>query len=254
MECKTEKPKIFAPKILIAIPTYEGKNYCLDAFLDNVQKIDYPASRLKIVIADNSLSNENAKYINKKYGIQVLWRDYSGYSVFAKMADSHNALRKFFLEETDCEYMLHLESDIFPPSNVLWELLWCRKPIVNALYNIFDASHRTPCIHLQDKKHEHWRSYSFAYGIENFWHWFIKGKLQPTYIAGIGCCLLHRKIMEKFNFRHNAAEPIPPDTWFAKDLQEAGVQNYVHTGVICFHHNREEWGRHFEYVQYLKSE
>ena len=39
-----------------------------------------------------------------------------------------------------------------------------------------------------------------------------------------------------------------------KLLQEAGVQNYVHTGVICFHHNREEWGRHFEYVQYLKSE
>ena len=60
------------PKILIAVPTYEGKNYCLDEFLENIKNFDYPKNRLEIFIADNSKTNANAKYINNKYTQYIL--------------------------------------------------------------------------------------------------------------------------------------------------------------------------------------
>lgn len=249
----TKKKKYGLPKVLIAIPTYEGKNYCLDAFLDNVRKFDYPKNKIDIYIADNSATNANARMINKKYGIKVFWKDYTGYDVFEKLADSHNQLRRYFLE-SDCDYMLHLESDIFPPKDVIQQLLWCRKPIVNALYQVFDGGWRTPCIALNDQKHELSQHFVFHTTLDAFWHWYIDGQLKKTFIAGIGCCLMQKKVMKLFSFRHDKHEQKPPDTWFAEDLRHAGVQNWVHTGLLCFHWNREDWGRHFEYMKYLKSE
>ena len=241
------------PKILIAIPTYEGKNYCLDAFLTNILNFSYPKSKLDYYIADNSKTNANAKYINKTYGLKVFWKDYDTTPIFEKMADSHNQLRRYFLD-SDCEYMLHLESDVFPPPDVLEQLLWARKPIVNSLYQVFDGSWRTPCIALNDVKNEHHREFVFHTTLDNFWHWYIDGKIKKTFIAGIGCSLMKRKVLDNFPFRHDANETKPPDTWFAEDLRRSGVQNWVHTGVLSFHYNREDWGRHFEYVDYHKSE
>jgi len=252
VEVKKEKPKKL-PKILIAIPTYEGKNYCLDAFLDNLNKFSYPKSRLEYYVADNSATNKNARMLNKKYGLKVFWKDYTGYSVFDKMADSHNQLRRYFLE-SDCDYMLHLESDVFPQHDVIERLLECRKPIVNALYQILDGANRTPCLAQVDKNHEYWRAFRFHVKSSLFWHSYVNGKLQPTYIAGIGCCLMKRKVMQHFEFRHPENGNNPPDTYFAEDLLQRGVQNWVHTGVHAFHWNKEDWGRHFKYMKYHKSE
>ena len=169
------------------------------------------------------------------------------------MADSHNQLRRYFLE-SECEYMLHLESDIFPPSDVIEQLLWCRKPIVNALYQVFDGSWRTPCIALNDQKHELHREFVFHTTLDNFYHWYIDGTVKKTFIAGIGCSLMKKKVMQKFQFRDNPDEQKPPDTWFAEDLRNANINNWVHTGLLCFHWNLEDWGRHFEFVEYNKSE
>ena len=67
---RTPLEKKILPKVLIAIPTYDAKNYCLDAFLDNISKFTYPKDRIEIYIADNSKDNKNALMINKKYGIK----------------------------------------------------------------------------------------------------------------------------------------------------------------------------------------
>jgi len=251
-----EKPKKKLrrpPKVLIAIPTYEGKNYCLEPFLDNLSKFTYPKSRIEYFIADNSATNENARMLNEKYGLKVFWKDYTGYSVFDKMADSHNQLRRYFLE-SDCDYMLHLESDVFPQHDVIERLLECRKSIVNALYMILDGANRTPCLAQVDKNHEHWQHFRFHNKSSLFWHSYVNGKIQPTYIAGIGCCLMHKKVMSHFKFRSPTNATNPPDTYFAEDLLTSGVQNWVHTGVHAFHWNKEDWGRHFKYMKYHKSE
>ena len=248
-----EKNNYHLPKILVAVPTYDAKNYCLDQFFDNLYKFDYPKNLIEIYVADNSMSNKNALYIRDRFKVKTFWKDYSTYSLFEKLADSHNQLRRYFLE-SDCEYMLHLESDIFPPSNILMELLYCRKSIVNGFYQVFNGSHRQPCIRLHDKLHELHNTYVFHKELGNFYHYWVEGKLQKTFIAGIGCCLMTRQLMENFQFRHDNTENHPPDTYFAEDIRKAGIQNWVHTGQLCFHWNREEWGRHYEYINYDKSE
>ena len=101
-----KKTKKRLPKILIAIPTYDGKNYCIKEFLDNLKNFSYPKDRIEYYIADNSANNKNAKWLNKTYGLKVFWKDYSDYSVMEKLCDSHNQLRRYFLE-SKCTYMLH---------------------------------------------------------------------------------------------------------------------------------------------------
>jgi hypothetical protein len=248
------KKKYILPRILIAVPTYDAKNYCLDAFMDNIKNFSYPKGNIEIYVADNSKSNKNALMIRDKYKVKTFWKDYSDMSLMEKLADSHNQLRRYFLESNN-DYMFHLESDIFPPSDIIEQLLWCRKPIVNALYQIFDGSWRNPCIRLQDKKAPHYDEFMFPYELGNFHHHWIDGTLKETYIAGIGCCLMKRPIMQNFEFRSGKEEiSSPPDTYFADDLRAGKVQNWVHTGILCFHWNREDWGRHFEFINYQKSE
>ena len=254
-KAEIKKRNKYAPKILIGVPTYEGKNYCLSQFLDNIKNFSYPKDRIEIFFADNSKDNTNALMLNKKYNIKCFWKDYSDMSMFEKMADSHNQIKRYFLD-SEAQYLLHLESDVFPPKDVIEQLLWARKPVVNAMYQVFDASHRQPCIKLTNYMHEFSRFFDNHKSLDGCYHWWLEGKPQPVFIGGIGCCLMKRKVMKHFGFRYDTTltENYPPDSYFAEDLRAKGIKNYVHTGVVCFHWNREDWGRHFEYIDYHKSE
>jgi hypothetical protein len=247
--------KYVLPKILIGIPTYDAKNYCLDAFFQNISEFTFPKSNIEIFVADNSANNKNALLIRDKFKVKTFWKDYTGVPIMEKLADSHNQVRRYFLE-SDADYLLHLESDIFPPKDVIEQLLWARKPIVTSLYQLFDGAWRTPCIRIQDKKTLHYNDIIFDYELNNFHHYWTDGTIKEVYIAGIGCTLIHRKIMQNIQFRHDTTtkEGSPPDTYFAMDLREKKVKNWIHTGVISFHWNKEDWGRHFNYINYHKSE
>jgi GT2 family glycosyltransferase len=247
--------KYVLPKILIGIPTYDAKNYCLDAFFQNISEFTYPKSNIEIFVADNSANNKNALLIRDKFKVKTFWKDYTGVPIMEKLADSHNQVRRYFLE-SDADYLLHLESDIFPPKDVIEQLLWARKPIVTSMYQLFDGAWRTPCIRIQDKKTLHFNDIIFDYELNNFHHYWTDGTIKEVFIAGIGCTLMHRKIMQNIQFRHDTTtkEGSPPDTYFAMDLREKKVKNWIHTGVISFHWNKEDWGRHFNYINYHKSE
>ena len=47
-KAEIKKRNKYAPKILIGVPTYEGKNYCLSQFLDNIKNFSYPKDRIEI--------------------------------------------------------------------------------------------------------------------------------------------------------------------------------------------------------------
>jgi cellulose synthase/poly-beta-1,6-N-acetylglucosamine synthase-like glycosyltransferase len=67
--------KYTLPKILIAVPTYDAKNYCLDAFFQNISNFTYPKSNIDIYVADNSATNKNALFIRDKYKVKTFWKD-----------------------------------------------------------------------------------------------------------------------------------------------------------------------------------
>ena len=72
-----KKRNKLVPKVMIGIPTYDEKNYCLPQFLDNIRKFSYPKDRIELFVADNSKDNKNALMLNNKYGIKTFWKDYS---------------------------------------------------------------------------------------------------------------------------------------------------------------------------------
>jgi cellulose synthase/poly-beta-1,6-N-acetylglucosamine synthase-like glycosyltransferase len=84
---------MYLPKVLVATPTYEGKNYCLEQFIDNVANFTYPRSKFEFMIFDNSATPENAKMINQKYGVKVHWKDYTGCGVIEKLSQTHENIR-----------------------------------------------------------------------------------------------------------------------------------------------------------------
>ena len=58
------------PRILVAAPQADLKNYCfLDWYL-NIKKFLYPESHIDIFLADNSDTEENSKFIESWSKIQ----------------------------------------------------------------------------------------------------------------------------------------------------------------------------------------
>ncbi len=51
------------PKILIAAPQADVKNYCFEDWLRNVRQFTYPKSKIDIFLADNSRTSDNANYV-----------------------------------------------------------------------------------------------------------------------------------------------------------------------------------------------
>ena len=84
---------MYLPKVLVATPTYEGKNYCLPQFIQNVANFTYPKSRFDFMIFDNSATPDNAKMINKNYKVNCHWKDYAGCTIIEKLALTHEAIR-----------------------------------------------------------------------------------------------------------------------------------------------------------------
>ena len=82
--------KYVLPKIMIGIPTYDQKNYCLEYFMDNLNGFTYPKNLLEIYVADNSKTNKNALHIRDKYGVKTFWKNYDDYTLFEILATDPN--------------------------------------------------------------------------------------------------------------------------------------------------------------------
>lgn len=239
------------PKVLIATPTFDGKNYCVEAFIHNVRSFTYPKSRLDFVIFDNSLSPENAEFLSKKYGVNVQWKDYTGTTVIERLALTHEAIRQYAINNA-YDYVLHLESDIFPDEDVIEQLLWTKKKIIGVPYNLFGGGQRrvvtqgyvAPDISMP---------YYFigSQNISFVHHWFFDGTVKRCTTNGLGCTLMHVKTISRIPFRYVEGDDSAPDTWFTRDLLVNNIPYYVHTGLLAHHWNTDDWG---EYANLLKHD
>ena len=99
------------PKILIAAPQHESKNYCWDVWAERVNSLTYP--NYDVFISDNSPTKDNLKIIKSK-GFNVKHTPSNKKGLLHTINDSHNACRNYALTN-NYEYILHLETDIIPP-------------------------------------------------------------------------------------------------------------------------------------------
>ena len=61
------------------------------------------------------------------------------------------------------------------------------------------------------------------------------GQVIPSAGAGFGCTLIRRRVLERLEFRHDAAGPFADDWPFALDVAAAGFTQAHHLGVVCGH-------------------
>jgi len=241
------------PKILVATPTYEGKNYCLPQFIDNVANFTYPKSRYDFMIFDNSSSPKNAEYINKEFGVKCHWKDYAGMTILEKLAQTHEAIRLHAINN-HYDYLLHLESDVFPPEDVLEQLLWTKKDIVGVPYQLYGGGQRRVVTEGFSMRETETKEFAGSLHIGFVHHWYFDGKVQRCFTNGVGCTLMKVSTIKNIPFRFVEGDDAAPDTWFVRDLAYNGIHYYVHTGLLAFHWNTEDWLQYAHLLKYDKNE
>jgi hypothetical protein len=236
------------PKVLVAAPTASAKKYCFEEWLDNVMDFTYP--NFKVVLFDNT--DDNGEFTNymsstakNRYGFQDKFGclpssiDHSKTTdLIEKMCISHNDCRHFALL-TNCDYLLHLESDVFPEKDVIEQLMFHQKKVVGGIYYRDEGMFRKPMLQMSIEPIEkHIKTLNFE-PIEDLC--FIDGNLKKVAHVGLGCVLIKKSVLNKIRFRFEKGIEMHPDSYFAEDCFRNNIPIYADTSVICRHENKA-WG------------
>lgn len=235
------------PKILLAFPTSDNKDYCLDEFLLQLSKFTYPD--LNMLIIDNSHKERRKFLFDKfeKYNIQskIIYMYYyqSDLTFRELIKDCHNIIRDFALK-TNCDYVYFLESDHFTAPNTIEHLLSLKKQIVGLPY--FIGSHFASMYICSETELCGNMALEMALTGNNGFL-YTDGLLKRTYQLGFGNILIHRSVLEKITFRVETegkynVESYFDDQFFYQDCKKLGIPVYVDTANMSYHWN-VHWNR-----------
>ena len=238
------KKKKKLPKILVGGPTFDGKNYCFEDWIKNAKSFTY--SNYDIFLADNSDTEENSLMYKEKHNINCKWitNSENKNSTLQRVCDGHNAVRKYMIDN-DYDFLLHLESDVFPPKDIINRLLAHNKQLVGATYYLYDDDKRELMTRLMDV--DYGKESSMIKGETA--ELLVDGGLKSVWSVGLGCNLIHKSVFEKvkFTFAKQNKEIIFSDTTFSIDTRKNKIAQYWDTSLICEHRNRtwEKYGYKF---------
>tara|TARA_R110000824_G_scaffold305007_1_gene492756 strand:+ start:352 stop:1059 length:708 start_codon:yes stop_codon:yes gene_type:complete len=225
-----------APKILIAAPQSDVKNYCFVDWLMNIKKFSYPQDRIELYLADNSDTKLNVIRLTE-VGITAKYIPKNGRGIIETMVECHQSCVQYAIDN-DFDYILHLETDVFPPHDVLSKLMIEDKPIACGLYHILEGAYREPMIRVLEDNNQ---GYMNAESIRDNQGSYIDGQMLNVFSAGLGCALISKDVFSKIKFRFVEGKDQHPDTWFAMDMKSQDIPISVHTGLVCEHRNGT-WG------------
>ena len=220
-------------RVLIGTPHSDKKNYCIDDYIKRIKGFTY--EYFDVLIVDNSESRKNVKRL-RKAGFNVIHVKPKNHSIQHILAESHEAIRKYAVANK-YEYLFHLESDIIPPADVIERLMIHNVPIASGMYMINFGSDS----HLMSQKIESFGDIRETINADNGSDLlFVDGTLKKTFHCGLGCVLIHKNVLNKFQFRSEKGTPIFPDGYFAFDIDGLGIPKYMDTSILC-QHNNSEW-------------
>tara|TARA_R110002096_G_scaffold63690_4_gene155996 strand:- start:8078 stop:8791 length:714 start_codon:yes stop_codon:yes gene_type:complete len=225
------------PKILIAAPQSDVKDYCFEQWLLNVRQLDYPKDRIEILLVDNSDTDKYSEYMRSQ-GIKVIREEKKGRGIIETLASCHQVCADYALDN-GFDFLLHLETDVFPPPHSLLDMVNVGEPVVGSLYHIYDGSYRQLSLQIEPKFPL--KGYLKAYSVISGCGEHLKDKLLQVMSGALGCTLIHSEVLKTIKFRSVDGQDHHPDTWFSVDLKINGIPFYVHTEVFCEHRNKD-WG------------
>lgn len=220
------------PKILIGCPTYEGKEYCLNQYIQAIKSLTYP--NYDILLIDNSKDNDYFEKI-KKLNIPVV-KDTPVQTSHDSIVQSRNILRKHLLER-DYDYFLSLEQDVIPPKNIIEQLLQHNKKVITGVYYTTYLFHGIPKL-----RPLIWADVSKNSDKMRFMNSeCIAAKNLPyplltkIKMCGLGCILIHRSVLEKINFRVPEDYSTYDDFAFCTDVKKIGEDVWADLTIQCEH-------------------
>jgi hypothetical protein len=226
-------------KVLISSPTADLKDYCFDKWMANVSKFTYP--NCSVLLCDNSLTREYYIDIKKRYEhlgdffnvSRITPSQYNNLTFKSILAKSHDKCRLYALEN-DFDYLLHLETDIFPPINVIERLLSANKKVVGALYHI-ELGERSKLMIQQIE--DFGNDLRESYNLDEMDLEFVDGNVKKVFSCGLGCVLIHKSVLSEVAFRYEEGSPVHPDSFYFADLDSKRIPVYVDTSIYCEHDN-----------------
>lgn len=233
------------PRILLACPTAEVKDYIMQQWLDFIiNHLTYP--ELDILIIDNSRNPEYVKKIqgyvdamDNKYNREITVIHYQPYpeeKIRYYMMNCNNIIRKCVI---DMKYdnLFSLECDVFPPVNIIEHLLCFNKKVISIPYFIGQGENS----YLLNMKFEEYGYYRLSQKMQPYETFlWCDGKLKIGYMTGMGCMLIHNSILKRIPFRVPVDDTDGhADSYFHQDLVYNNIPAYVDTSVFALHYNKD---------------
>lgn len=220
-------------KVLIGCPVAEVKDYCFDEWVNKVNNLTY--ENKDVLIVDNTDHRKYYESLKKKYtNFDFARVNPNMFSEFKHaLAKSHDTIRKKALSG-NYDYLLHLESDVFPPIDVIERLIECNRRIVGGLYHIeLGEQSKLMVQEIED--------FGFAHrettNLDETDLSFVDGKIKKVFSCGLGCVLIHKSVLKEIEFRYETGSPVHPDSFYYADLNQKGYSVYVDTSIFCEHLN-----------------
>lgn len=221
------------PKILVACPTYDGKDYIIDSWVEAIKSIDYP--NFEWLIVDNSKGNSYTRKLREK-GYRVMHVNRGSNSRDA-LCNAQNFIKHKVLRE-GYDYWLSLESDLIPPKDIIWKLLLHSKPVVGCMYYLgswTDPKIPHPaCLFTLDAKEGNMMGTRMLTPKES--DKMLNTGLKQIHGVGLGCTLISKEILKKFSFwTDKRFDNKHSDVYFFMDLHNKRIPIYVDTNVVVPH-------------------
>ncbi len=142
------------------------------------------------------------------------------------LVEKHNRARQWALED-GYDALFLVEADIILPYDALSRLVAVDSDVAYGLYCGRHGNHQ-------------WLAFSElrkntgkSYDLNRRWCAANWGQVIETKGVGMGCTLIHRRVLEQIEFRVNGS--MADDWYFSLDCQEKGFSQKHDLGVICGH-------------------
>lgn len=225
------------PRILLAAPTSKHKDYCFQEWASHVKMLTY--DNFDVLIVDNT--PDGGRYqqnvLSKKIN-SIHYDPPKGESTYLCITKSQNEIVKY-ARMYNYDYIFMLESDQFPPLNVIEYLLSFRKQVVSLPY--FIGQSFASKVLYNDIEDFGKNRLSKTMSLDKaFMQW--NGKLKRQFNHGIGCMLISKTVFKRFGFRMPVNNEIEAhsDVYFHEDLRNNGISSFV-TEAYISHHENASW-------------
>jgi len=143
------------------------------------------------------------------------------------LPDARNTVHSEFLQ-TDCEYLVMLDSDVLPPSNFLDALLKHHLPMVGGWYRKKGEPY-PPCVYDNEQPPD-------ENGVIQYKLREEPGRgLEEVAGAGAGCWLMHRSVAEAIGEKPYDMEHGGEDLALCRKVHAAGFKTWIDWSVACNH-------------------